>query len=100
MVYNPPEIAARDIALDYKSGVPLDDAGRLTVDMDGRPLGAAFVAGWQPGAAVGVRNAQAIPATQFDTLAEAHRLRNVGATEEAARLQRISDASIARAVFQ
>jgi hypothetical protein len=44
--YAPPRIPQRPFIFDYRSRVPeTDPAGRLLVDMEGRPLGANFVAG-------------------------------------------------------
>ncbi|MGH2343544.1 hypothetical protein ACRC7T_18960, partial [Segnochrobactraceae bacterium EtOH-i3] len=44
-IYNPPVKLQRPIEADYPAGVPADDAGRITHDPEGRPLGARFVAG-------------------------------------------------------
>jgi hypothetical protein len=59
--------AERPFAADYPSGAPADAAGRLTHDIEGRPLAAQYVVGRR---VVGGDD-QAIPATQFDALAEA-----------------------------
>ena len=45
LIYDPPPKPARNIAEDYPNGAPADALGRITYDMDGRPIRAAFVAG-------------------------------------------------------
>lgn len=45
LIYDPPPKPARDISADYPNGAPQDALGRVTHDMDGRPIRAAFVAG-------------------------------------------------------
>ena len=44
-LYNPPAKPPRPFAADYPSGAPADASGRLTADIEGRPLGAEYVAG-------------------------------------------------------
>ena len=43
--YNPPIKPQCPFAADYPGGAPTDGTGRLTTDIDGRPLGAQYVAG-------------------------------------------------------
>ncbi len=45
LIYDPPPRPVRDISADYPNGAPQDALGRITYDMDGRPIRAAFVAG-------------------------------------------------------
>jgi hypothetical protein len=51
--YNPPVKPPRPFEADYPSGASVDDAGRLTADMEGRPLGARYIAGRRVGADLG-----------------------------------------------
>lgn len=44
-MYNPPEVAPRPFEADYPAGAPSDASGRLTADIEGRPLGAQYIAG-------------------------------------------------------
>jgi hypothetical protein len=44
-MYNPPAKPPRPFEADYPSGAPADASGRLTHDIEGRPLGAEFIAG-------------------------------------------------------
>jgi hypothetical protein len=43
--YNPPVKSSRPFAADYPSGAQTDAVGGLTTDIEGRPLGARYVAG-------------------------------------------------------
>jgi hypothetical protein len=65
--YNPPIKPPRPISADYPLGAPADAAGRLTQDIEGRPL----VAGRIVGRRVAGGADEALPATEFDALAEA-----------------------------
>jgi hypothetical protein len=67
MMYNPPVKSPRPFELDYPSGAPADAAGRLTADIEGRPLGARFVVGRR---VVGGDD-QALAPAEFNALAEA-----------------------------
>jgi hypothetical protein len=44
-IHNPPVKPPRPFAADYPSGAPADAAGRLAVDIEGRPLTARWVVG-------------------------------------------------------
>jgi hypothetical protein len=66
-LYNAPPKPPRPFEADYPTGAPADATGRLTADIEGRPLGAQFVAGRR---AVGGSD-EAIPPAEFDALAEA-----------------------------
>jgi hypothetical protein len=66
-LYNPPVKPPRHFNADYPHGAPADATGRLTHDIEGRPLGARYVAGRTM---VGGTE-QAIPPTEFDALAAA-----------------------------
>jgi hypothetical protein len=44
-LYNPPVKSPRPFAADYPLGAPADATGRLTADIEGRPLVAEYVAG-------------------------------------------------------
>jgi hypothetical protein len=44
-IYNPPVKPARPFEADYPAGAPADARGRLTQDLDGRPLTARYVVG-------------------------------------------------------
>jgi hypothetical protein len=44
-LYNPPVKSLRPFAADYPSGAPADAAGRLTTNIEGRPLDARYVVG-------------------------------------------------------
>jgi hypothetical protein len=65
--YNPPLKALRPFEADYPRGTPTDAGGRLTHDLEGRPLTAKYVVGRRM---VGGED-QALPATEFDALATA-----------------------------
>ena len=45
MLYNPPAKPARPFSADYPAGAPADATGRLTHDIEGRPLVAKHVSG-------------------------------------------------------
>lgn len=66
-IYNPPVKPQRPIEADYPAGVPADDAGRITHDPEGRPLGARFVAGRN---VVG-QGEKAISPAELDAITEA-----------------------------
>lgn len=66
-LYNPPDAEARPIEADYPSGAPTDASGRITADIDGRPLGAGTVVGRRTGGAPDV----AVPKAGIDAIAEA-----------------------------
>jgi hypothetical protein len=65
-IYNPPRKPPRPFEADYPSGAPVNAEGRLTHDIEGRPLYGRYVVG---------RNVagddQALPPTEFNALAEA-----------------------------
>ncbi|AOO81663.1 hypothetical protein [Bosea vaviloviae] len=44
-LYDPPVKPPRPFAADYPAGAPVDATGKLTQDLDGRPLTARYVAG-------------------------------------------------------
>jgi len=44
-LYNPPAKTPRSFEADYPAGAPADAAGRLTADIEGRPLTADYIAG-------------------------------------------------------
>jgi hypothetical protein len=44
-MYNPPAKPQRPFSADYPHGAPADAAGRLTADIEGRPLVASYIAG-------------------------------------------------------
>jgi len=67
MMYNPAIKSPRPFAADYPSGAPADAAGRLTADIEGRPLGARYVVGRK---VVGGED-QALSPAEFDPLTEA-----------------------------
>lgn len=66
-IFPPPQRPARPIADDYKSGIPADSSGRLTHDIDGRPIEAKWIAGRRTVSGAD----EAIPAAELDALAEA-----------------------------
>jgi hypothetical protein len=66
MMYNPPAKLLRPFEADYHSGAPADAAGRLTQDIEGRPLVAEYVVGRRT---LGGADEAVTPA-QIDTLAE------------------------------
>jgi len=66
-MYDPPVKPSRPFEADYPAGAPADDAGRLTHDVDGRPLVARHVVGRK---VVGGED-EALPPAQYDALAEA-----------------------------
>jgi hypothetical protein len=67
LIYNPPPKPPRPFEADYPRGAPSDATGRLTHDIEGRPLVARYVVGRSS-----VRgNEQAFPPAQFDALTEA-----------------------------
>lgn len=45
MIYDPPMLPRRAFEADYPSGARADEQGRLTIDIDGNPLGAKYIAG-------------------------------------------------------
>lgn len=47
MMYNPPVKPLRSFAADYPAGGTADATGRLTTDIEGRPLGAQYIVGRQ-----------------------------------------------------
>jgi hypothetical protein len=66
MMYNPPVKSPRPFAADYPSRAPADAAGRLTADLEGRPLTARYVVGRR---VVG-GNDEALPPAEFNALTE------------------------------
>lgn len=66
-LYNPPVVPARHFEADYPTGALSNDAGRLSTDIEGRPLVAEFVAGRR----VAGGSDEAIPAAKFGALSEA-----------------------------
>lgn len=66
-IYNPPPKPARMIAMDYPEGVPADAMGRITHDMEGRPLRSAFIAGRSGGNGAAET---AIAPAQYDAISE------------------------------
>lgn len=66
-IYNAPNKTPRSFEADYPSGAPVNEAGRLAVDIEGRPLNAPYVAGRR---LLGGPD-EAIPSTEFNALAEA-----------------------------
>lgn len=69
-LYNPPDKTPRAFADDYRNGAVTDEAGRIKFGIDGHPLTAPFIAG-RSSAGVGGGVDEAIPAAQFNALAEA-----------------------------
>jgi hypothetical protein len=67
MIYNPPPKPLRPFEADYPYGAPADASGRLTHDIEGRPLTARYIVGRR---AVGAEDEAFAPA-QFDALAKA-----------------------------
>src|SRR5436190_10023148 len=63
-MYNPPGRPLRPFEADYPSGAPADASGRLTADIEGRPLTAKYVVGRR---VVGGED-EVFPATEFDAL--------------------------------
>ena len=66
-IYNPPEKPLRPFEADYPAGVSADESGRLTKDLEGRPLTARYIVGRKT---VGGED-EAFPAAELDALAEA-----------------------------
>jgi hypothetical protein len=66
MMYNPPVKSSRPFAADYPSGAPADAAGRLTRDIEGRPLTAQYIVGRRT---LGGAD-EAISPAELDALAE------------------------------
>jgi hypothetical protein len=66
-LFYPPDKPPRPFEADYPAGAPTDAAGRLTADIEGRPLGGQFIAGRRMAGG----NDEAIPPTQYDALATA-----------------------------
>ena len=66
-LYNAPWKTPRPFADDYKDGAASDATGRLTTDIDGRPLGASFIAGRR----ILGGDDEAIAPAQFNALSEA-----------------------------
>lgn len=69
-LYNPPDKTPRAFSDDYRNGAVTDEAGKIKFDIEGRPLTAPFVAG-RSSAGVGGGVDEAIPAAQFNAIAEA-----------------------------
>ena len=67
MIYNPPPKPLRPFEADYPHGAPADATGRLTQDIEGRPLTARYIVGRS---AAGAQD-QAFPPEGFDDLARA-----------------------------
>ena len=66
-IYNPPKKPPRPFEADYPSGAPVNAEGRLTHDIEGRPLTGRWVVGREM---VGGDD-QAFPAQEFNSLTEA-----------------------------
>lgn len=66
-LYNPPTKSPRPFAADYPNGATTNGAGRLTHDMDGRPLTARYVVGRTEAGGGDV----ALPREAYDAIAEA-----------------------------
>jgi hypothetical protein len=66
-LYNAPVKPPRPFATDYPQGAAANASGRLTQDIEGRPLGARYIAGRT---VVGGAD-EAIPATELDALGQA-----------------------------
>ncbi|MGE4220127.1 MAG: hypothetical protein AB7G39_11815 [Alphaproteobacteria bacterium] len=66
-IYNPPAKSPRPFEADYPAGARTDDAGRLTHDIDGRPL---EVGGRIVGRRVAGGADEALPTAEFDTIAK------------------------------
>jgi len=67
MIYNPPPKPPRPFEADYPHGAPADASGRLTQDIEGRPLTAKYIVGRS---AAGAED-QAFAPGEFDALAKA-----------------------------
>jgi hypothetical protein len=67
MIYNPPPKPLRPFEADYPHGAPADATGRLTHDIEGRPLTARYIVGRK---AAGAQD-QAFAPAEFDDLARA-----------------------------
>ena len=67
MIYNPPPKPLRPFEADYPHGAPADATGRLTQDIEGRPLTARYIVGRS---AAGAQD-QAFAPAGFDDLARA-----------------------------
>ena len=78
-MYNPPSRPQRPFEKDYPHGAPADGAGRLTHDIDGRPL---QVGGRVVGRTVAGGADEALSPTEFDAIATA----SVGAPAKVASL--------------
>ncbi|MBX3596021.1 MAG: hypothetical protein KF874_00490 [Rhizobiaceae bacterium] len=65
-IYNPPLKRPRPFEADYPNGAAADEAGKLTHDIDGRPLGRGIIAGRQ---VVGGTDVAVSPA-QIDAITE------------------------------
>ena len=66
-IYNPEAKPLRPFEADYPNGAVADGSGRLTKDIEGRPLGARYVVGRK---AFGGED-EAFPSAELDTLATA-----------------------------
>jgi hypothetical protein len=66
-LHNAPDKPPRPFEEDYRAGASADGSGRLTTDIDGRPLGAGFIAGRR---ALGGAD-EAVSPAEFDALSEA-----------------------------
>jgi len=64
-LYNPPDKPPRPFEADYPSGARADAAGRLTHDIEGRPLVAGRIVGRRVVGGVD----EALPPTEFDAIA-------------------------------
>jgi hypothetical protein len=67
MIYNPPPKPLRPFEADYPHGAPADATGRLTHDIEGRPLTARYIVDRK---AAGAQD-QAFAPAEFDDLARA-----------------------------
>ena len=79
-IYDPPVLPQRAFEADYPDGARADATGRLTHDIDGRPLTARYVVGRK---VVGGKD-EALPPAQHDNLSEAlfgNRIERVKARE-------------------
>jgi hypothetical protein len=65
-IYNPPVKSPRPLSADYPSGAPVDAAGRLTADIEGRPLVAQRIIGRR---ILGGAD-EAVAPTELDAIAE------------------------------
>ena len=72
-LYNPPVTPLRPFEADYPKGAATDAAGRFTTDIEGRPLGAKYIAGKSSmpdgnvGGAMG-GNDQAVPPAELNAI--------------------------------